>query len=183
MVCRAAAGPRLSAAGACSPDCGGARPLGLRWTDIDFGERVVRLPAARTKAGRALDIPMTDFVHALLVARRQLGDAKYVFPSYGRNGHIEDARAWIDAVTAATGIEFSMHDLRRTFLTVAESADISVLGAQGAGQSFAGGRGDGELHQDVNGAAAGAGAARLRQVERALWGNSTGRGQGSSPTR
>ena len=27
---------------------------------------------------------------------------------------------------AATGIEFGMHDLRRTFVTVAESTDISV---------------------------------------------------------
>jgi integrase len=99
----------------------------LRWADVDFAQRVIRLPAVRTKAGRPLDLPMTDFVHALLVARRQLGNATFVFPSYGRSRHVEDPRAWIDAVTAATGIEFSIHDLRRTFLTVAEAADISVL--------------------------------------------------------
>jgi hypothetical protein len=29
-------------------------------------------------------------------------------------------------VRAATGIEFGMHDLRRTFVTVAESCDISM---------------------------------------------------------
>jgi integrase len=98
---------------------------GLTWDEIDFNERVIRLPAQRTKAGRALALPMTDFVHSLLVARRALGDARYVFPSYGRSGHIEEARAWLDAVRAATGIEFSTHDLRRTFITVAESADIS----------------------------------------------------------
>ena len=69
---------------------------------------------------------MTDFVHGLLVARRQLGNATYVFPSYGRSGHIEEARAWLDTVREATGIEFSTHDLRRTFITVAESCDISV---------------------------------------------------------
>src|SRR5262249_16720032 len=76
--------------------------------------------------GRALALPMTDFVHGLLVARRQLGNAQYVFPSYGRSGHVEEARAWLDAVREVTGIEFSTHDLRRTFITVAESCDISV---------------------------------------------------------
>ena len=29
-------------------------------------------------------------------------------------------------MTEATGIEFSLHDLRRTFVTIAESTDISV---------------------------------------------------------
>jgi integrase len=41
----------------------------LRWEDVDFGLRVIRLPAKRTKSGRKLDLPMTDFVHGLLVAR------------------------------------------------------------------------------------------------------------------
>jgi len=98
----------------------------LRWEEVDFNARVTRLPAHRAKAGRPLDLPMTTFVHGLLVARRALGNADFVFPSYARSGHIKDPRAWLDAVRAATGIEFGMHDLRRTFVTVAESCDISV---------------------------------------------------------
>jgi integrase len=98
----------------------------LTWDEIDFNERVIRLPGQRAKTGRALALPMTDFIHGLLVARRQLGNAQYVFPSYGASGHIEEARAWLDAVREATDIEFSIHDLRRTFVTVAESCDISV---------------------------------------------------------
>jgi hypothetical protein len=61
-----------------------------------------------------------------VLARRALGNATFVFPSHSRSGHIEEARAWLDAVSEATGIEFSMHDLRRTFVTVAESCDISM---------------------------------------------------------
>jgi integrase len=98
----------------------------LTWDEIDFTERVIRLPAARTKAGRALDLPMTDFLHGLMVARRALGNTIYVFPGNSRSGHVEDPRDWLDAVRAATGIEFSTHDLRRTFITVAESCDISA---------------------------------------------------------
>jgi integrase len=98
----------------------------LRWDEIDFGKRVIRLPAARAKAGRPLDLPMSDYVRDLLVARRALGNATYVFPSYGRTGHIMDARPWTDMVAEASGVKFTLHDLRRTFVTVAESADISV---------------------------------------------------------
>lgn len=99
----------------------------LRWDEIDFGQRIIRLPAHRAKAGRPLDLPMSDVVHSLLVARRALGNAGgFVFPSYSRKGHIQDARPWTDMVMEATGIEFCLHDLRRTFVTVAESTDISV---------------------------------------------------------
>src|SRR5262249_51452748 len=76
--------------------------------------------------GRPLDLPMSDFVHSLLVARRALGDATYVFPSYGRSGHIMDARPWTDMVAEASGVKFTLHDLRRTHICAAESADISV---------------------------------------------------------
>jgi integrase len=98
----------------------------LRWDEVDFNARVIKLPAHRAKAGRALELPMTTLVHDLLVARRALGNATFVFPSHSRSGHIEEARAWLDAVSGATGIEFSTHDLRRTYITVAESCDISV---------------------------------------------------------
>lgn len=100
---------------------------GLRWEHVDFGARAIRLPASSTKAGRALDLPMTDLVHGMLVARRQFGDGRWVFPSRGDSGHVEDPRAFLDAVRDDTGIEFSSHDLRRTYLTVAESWDISAF--------------------------------------------------------
>jgi len=99
----------------------------LRWEEVDFNTRVIKLPAHRAKAGRPLDLPMTDFVRDLLVARRALGNANFVFPSYARGGYIKDPRAWQDAVCASAGIEFNIHDLRRTYLTVAESCEISVF--------------------------------------------------------
>ena len=99
----------------------------LRWDEnIDLNNRTIRLSAESVKGKRALDLPMTDVIYDLLVARRALGNAVYVFPSYGRSGHVDDPRGFLTTVQAATGIEFSSHDLRRTFLTVAESCDISV---------------------------------------------------------
>jgi integrase len=99
----------------------------LAWTDVDFGQRVIRIPAARTKAGRKLDLPMSDIVHDLLVARRAAGDARFIFPSNSASGHVEEPKFPLRLVAAACGIEISAHDLRRTFITIAESADISPL--------------------------------------------------------
>ena len=97
----------------------------LRWEDIDLTERVIRVPAARTKAKRKLDLPMSDFVRDMLVARRALGKGAFVFPS--ARGHISSPSHPLDFVAETTGIRVSAHDLRRTFITVAESADISPM--------------------------------------------------------
>jgi integrase len=99
----------------------------LSWENIDFAERVIRLPAARTKAGRRLDLPMTDVVRDMLVARRALGKEEFVFPSNSATGHIAEPKFPLDLVRRATGIQVSAHDLRRTYITAAESADISPL--------------------------------------------------------
>lgn len=49
----------------------------------------------------------------------------YVFPSTGKAGYLQEPKRAIDAVTATTGINFTCHDLRRTFATIAESLDLS----------------------------------------------------------
>ena len=49
----------------------------------------------------------------------------FVFPGEGKTGHIVEPKKAIDTVTASTGITFTLHDLRRTFATVAESLDLS----------------------------------------------------------
>ena len=99
----------------------------LTWSEVDLDARVIRLPAARAKAGRKLDLPMSDLVFDLLSARRALGDARWVFPAPSASGHIEEPKFPFAQVGRATGISVSAHDMRRTFVTVAEGADISPL--------------------------------------------------------
>jgi integrase len=99
----------------------------LRWEDVDLKNRVIRIPATRTKSGRKHDLPMSDFVRDLLVARRALGDAKFVFPGPGPTGHITSVFWALSFVEKASGIKASAHDLRRTYLTVAESCEISPI--------------------------------------------------------
>jgi integrase len=99
----------------------------LRWADVDLAGRVIRIPAARTKAGRKLDLPMSDVVRNLMVARRAIGDGRFVFMANSKSGHIEEPKFALQDVAAACGVKVTVHDLRRTFITVAESCDISPL--------------------------------------------------------
>ena len=100
----------------------------LRWEEVDFAQRLIRLPAGRTKAGRKLDLPMSSFVRDLLVSLRALGDdGPFVFGANSRSGHIEEPRFPLAQIAEATGIAVTCHDLRRTYITIAESADISPL--------------------------------------------------------
>jgi len=99
----------------------------LTWPDVDPKAKVLRITASMTKARRKLDLPLTDFVHDLLTARRALGKTEFVFPANSRSKHIEEPKFHLAQVAKATGIRVSAHDLRRTFVTVAESCDISPI--------------------------------------------------------
>jgi integrase len=104
---------------------------GLRWDEVDLPQRMIRLPARRMKAHRRFDLPMSDVIYDLLVARRALGIAgEFVFPGSrhnGKSGHCESFTFALKQIGAATDIRVSPHDLRRTFASVAESAEISPL--------------------------------------------------------
>ncbi len=69
---------------------------------------------------------MSDVVRDILVARRTAGDARWVFPANSRSGHVEEPRFFLEQVAAASGVSVSCHDLRRTFVSVAESTEMSV---------------------------------------------------------
>lgn len=97
----------------------------LKWSDVDFGERVIRLQASATKAGRRLDLPMSDVTRDILVARRALGDTGFIFPGAGVTGRLWDPG--LAAVTKATGIKVTAHDLRRTYASIAEGTGISFV--------------------------------------------------------
>ena len=104
----------------------------LRWEDVDFEEQIIRLPAKRTKSGRRLDLPMSDYVHDLLQSRRSIGlDGPFVFPANSKSDDIAEPRHALDAIKEDKGIGATVHDLRRTFVTVAESCDISGYALKG----------------------------------------------------
>jgi integrase len=95
--------------------------VGLTWQDVDLPQRIIHVPAARTKNKRDFVFPMSDVVHNLLVGRRAIGNAKFVFPGPGAVGHIADPSWPLTHVANSCGVLVSAHDLRRTYITAAAS--------------------------------------------------------------
>lgn len=96
----------------------------LRWEDIDFKDRTLTLPV--TKNGDEHTLPMGDYLFDMLESRRQrYGNYVHVFPGSGERGHLAEPRKGVKRVCDTSGITFTCHDLRRTFITIAESLDIS----------------------------------------------------------
>ena len=104
----------------------------LKWADVDFTTRTINLPAKMTKAKRPLDLPMSDFVHTLLVARRAIGfENQYIFPSDGKTGHLTEPRFALAEVGRACGVKVSAHDLRRTFISIASRTAMPQMSFKG----------------------------------------------------
>ena len=95
----------------------------LRWTDVDLAYKT--LTVRDTKNHEDHTLPLSDYLLALLEARK-LSDPEieFVFSSYGREGYMKDPRELLKRVVDTSGVAFTPHDLRRTFITVAESLDI-----------------------------------------------------------
>lgn len=50
-----------------------------------------------------------------------------MFPGTGEKyRYIRDVRHHMDLVTESSGVQFMLHDLRRTFLTIADAQDLSA---------------------------------------------------------
>lgn len=95
----------------------------LKWSDIDLEDRTLFL--RKTKNGEAITLPLSTYVLELL-SRRQLNIlTTHVFPGRDGRGPLIEPKKQIARVVERSGIVYTLHDLRRTFITIAESLDIS----------------------------------------------------------
>jgi len=69
-------------------------------------------------------LPFSDAIEALLKRRSDEQESPYVFPSDAERGHLSEPRTAIKRVSKLSGVTFTMHDLRRTFITAAERLDV-----------------------------------------------------------
>jgi len=100
--------------------------LTLTWNNIDFDERTILI--AETKNGKPLTIPMSSYIEELLKERKKrTGNCEWVFPSHSSSGHLVEPKKSMAKITKVSGVPFMLHDLRRTFVTYAESLDISTI--------------------------------------------------------
>lgn len=93
----------------------------LKWEQVDFKSRTFKILDTKNKVPH--ELPMSDFLYSLLFYRDKSG--VYVFSGTGKKGHIVNNQSALKNIIAECGVKFMVHDLRRTFATIADSLDIS----------------------------------------------------------
>lgn len=96
---------------------------GLKWSDIDLKEKT--LIVRDTKNNQPLILPVSKPVEELLARCKGESTNDYVFSSSTGTGALNEPKKRIEKVRKSSGVYFTLHDLRRTFITIAESLDIS----------------------------------------------------------
>lgn len=97
--------------------------MALRWENVDLKAKTLHLPS--TKNGDPLTLPLSEFLAQLLATRAESADGSpWVFPGPGKSGHLVETKKFLQRVAAGAGVSFTLHDLRRTFITIAESLDV-----------------------------------------------------------
>lgn len=95
----------------------------LKWEHVDFKAKTMTV--TDTKNHEPLTLPLSDYLFDLLKARHEKQINDYVFHGNGENGYLVEPRRQMAKVTKFSDVSFTVHDLRRTFITIAESLDIS----------------------------------------------------------
>lgn len=96
--------------------------LELRWTEVNLvaGEITLR----DTKNGEDCTIPLCNYIWNVLALRSQGARSEFVFPGTDPNKPITAAHRSYTLVANRAGVPFCPHDLRRTFITIADELDI-----------------------------------------------------------
>jgi integrase len=96
----------------------------LTWDNIDLKSKTLLAPDTKNREPHTL--PLSDFLYTLLKRRFDDRETDWVFPNRQNDGPLKEPRHDVKRVVDLSGVPFTMHDLRRTFVTIAESLDISA---------------------------------------------------------
>lgn len=94
----------------------------LTWEEVNLKTKT--LTVAETKNSEPLTLPLSGYLFDLLKERQGKVINQYVFPGSGPLGYIIEPRRAIMEVRKVSKVKFTVHDLRRTFITIAEGLDI-----------------------------------------------------------
>jgi len=98
---------------------------GLRWSELDLDTGTLRLPAERTKNGRAHTLPLPPMALDIIATVPRVVERDYLFGERSDLGFTQwGAKRDLDAKLGDTVKSWTLHDLRRTAAT--GMADIGV---------------------------------------------------------
>ena len=93
----------------------------LMWSNIDFKDR--SLTIEDTKNYETHSLPLTDYLVDLLSKRKAQSASLFVFEGNTPSKPMNDPKKQVAKVREISKVYFNIHDLRRTFITIAESLD------------------------------------------------------------
>lgn len=97
--------------------------MGLKWEDVDLRNRTMTV--RKTKNHRDHTLPLPDYLVRIFRERKgDTGKSPYVFPGKDFIKPVRDIDDSRLKVIKSSGVEFAIHDLRRTFATVATEVGI-----------------------------------------------------------
>lgn len=94
----------------------------LSWQDVDLVDRSFTIP--ETKNNEPHHLPLSSFLYDLLKLRHDSKEDEWVFPSPITDSYLVEPKTAVARVAELANVPFTLHDLRRTFITIAESLDI-----------------------------------------------------------
>lgn len=89
----------------------------LKWEDVDLKAQTVTFK--HTKNHRVHTLPIGQWLAKVLLERsKDVKTSPYVFPANNKFGHLKYHSKSIAAISKHSGIDFTLHDLRRTFASI-----------------------------------------------------------------
>jgi integrase len=99
--------------------------LTLEWTHVDLKGQSITLFDTKNGTNHTLPIPSTILPYIKRL-REHTGSSKWVFAGKNLDSPMAIPAKPIKTVIAASGVEFSPHDCRRTFATIAEAVSLPM---------------------------------------------------------
>lgn len=103
--------------------------VSITGANLDSDEKTLNFNREDMKGGRVFVLPLGDRLFKLLDDRKRLHGNGPLFPSPLRmhqDEHVFNIQKPLRRVAEKTGIKVTAHDLRRTFISIAETLDISA---------------------------------------------------------
>ena len=98
----------------------------LEVEQIDLKQRSYTLLDPKNR--QPLTLPLPDYLFGIIKRRVENSNGdRYVFSGAGKKGHLVEPKQQVKKIIKNSGVGFTLHDLRRHFITVADSLDLSVF--------------------------------------------------------
>lgn len=98
----------------------------LRWSQVNLVRKTITITADRAKNHMEHELPIGNWLAQMLSSyaerRQRLKESErspFVFPAPTKSGHVSDFADVIESICKECGFKFTPHDLRRTFITIA----------------------------------------------------------------